>query len=187
MHSPPHLPGRITSFLKGHKNEPKCMSDGAFLSCRREDCVTEEVAYARNYCINEWNPRKEKWYSVDMIKCKFPGGEAGWKWEEACSHHDLEHPCATSDDLDLAPEEIVERGEIYEAETYTLEHPVYPVVLSSSPPKWNRFKGHIKSIGHRHTSIGSDTTSDGGAGRVAQGSNWPGKMSPTRSDSGYSS
>lgn len=157
MHSPIHLTGHMASILHhGGQSDDELDSDSSYLSSRRDDLLSSDVAFARDWYMEVWRHCSKKEWQC-RIDVKYPNPD--WTFEAGLSNHQ------GLEELDLAPEEVVEEdGQVHPAEAWLLEHARN---RSSSPTRWNKIKEHLlhaKEASKRrlsHTSISSHASPRG--------------------------
>ena len=156
------------------------------LSSRRDDHLSQEVAFARNYYWETWRKSRNKPWDC-TIQLKYPNPD--WTFQDGLSHHS-NTPSSSFDaqaDVDLAPEEVIgEDGEIHQAEEWLEAH---PNIEPSSPKRWEKTKARLvvfKNASRRRLSAVSAISHSSYSSKNASDESIRSKAGPGRIDSGFS-
>ena len=159
----PKVVEKLASFRNSDKIDYDALdperNPGITMSGGRHTQLSCQVAFARNWYIEVYKHRRQgeiPWESkIDCLFCN-----DFWNFSDASKNHH-----GSEDDVDLAPEEYIDHGEIYVAEDWIRNHEQYCLTKASSPAmeKFRHMVYHVKSITRSRSTSQSGSSHAGSA------------------------
>ncbi|KAL9052221.1 MAG: hypothetical protein Q9162_005546 [Coniocarpon cinnabarinum] len=144
MSSPTGLKQKLKQIIQHDKPDldaldPDMNPNITDLASRDEEKLSMQVAFARNWYHEVYKQAKAgsiPWDArIDML---FPNRD--WQWDNATKRRILDSFMANPDNWDLAPEELIQQGEVKVSESY------HPVVEPRQSTEMHSPTGKVKNV-----------------------------------------